>query len=312
MGPPLPQPPSTSRVFGPSVGPQNVAREYQFPQAPIENVGGPSRPIQTPRLTVDQGVQTDPPPPPPEMVSQGTQTDPPVVPPRTIKPFNFSVGGDIGGGRYGSGGGSNQGDQPPNKPNLGLLILALVGGYSLYSWALSQLHPVLEQEIEKLERELVEESKPEPVEQPEPEPVEQQALLRQPKGRPLLGELLRKGNVLVGGVFAGGDLFRRALNLTIVPGLQQIVGALIPNWVKLPAMFGTVARGALWPLARVGLFLLSPVSKLSLYGATLTGAWGLIRGFVGEDVVGALFKRSKAFFLCLREPPLLGFLSKKT
>ena len=167
--------------------------------------------------------------------------------------------------------------------------MAIVGGYSIYQWGLLQLQPVLEQAIEKLEQQLLEE----PVEEQLEKPVEQQALLRQPKGRPLLAvwqarsrNFLKKGSVLVGGVFAGGDLFRRALNLTIVPGLQQIVRAL----AKIPGIVGTVALGAMAPIARVGLFLLSPLSKLSLYGATLTGAWGLglIRGFVGEDVVGAL------------------------
>lgn len=292
--------PSTSqqgRILPSELQQPRVVDQHNFPQAPVESVGPSRRPIHSPMVereiqteqpeVMEQGVQADIPAAPvshpiPLMEDQGTQTDPLPAPPRAIKPFNFSVGGDIGGGgrfppRYGSGGGENPGDQPPDKPPLALKLLAIVGGYSIYQWGLYQFEPALEEEIEALEKE------------------QQYPISKAPQGRPMLAmwqargkNLVRRGSVLVGGIFAGGDLFRRALNVTIVPGLRQIVRALIPNWVKIPAIFGTVARWAVAPIARVGLFLLSPVARLSLYGVGLTSAFGLVRGFFGEDIVGAL------------------------
>ena len=288
---PLPQQPNPSRVIGPEVRPRNVPAEYQFPQAPVEPVevvvGGPSQPI--PPQMVDQGVQTDP-PDPPQLVSQGTQTDPPVVPPRAVKYFSG------GGGRrppgYGSGGGENPGDPPPNR-NWGFISLALVGGYAAYQWGLSQFLVELERVITQMEKKqaLPEVPKAPPGEEPEPMPAELQGPkqgLPQQKGRPMLaewgarsGNILRNGGVLVGSFFGGENLFRRALNVTILPALRRIV----PN---VPGIVRTIVLAPLRRIANACLAVLSPFSQVSLFGALASGAWGLAKGFFGGDVVDAL------------------------
>lgn len=202
--------------------------------------------------------------------------------------------------RYGSGGGYNQGDQPQNKPPLGLVILALVGGYSIYQWGLSQLGPILEEEIVKLEEEqaLLQEPKPpEPKEQEEGgEAAEQRPLQRQQKGRPMLAvwrarswSILKKGGILVGSLLSGENLFRRALNATILPNLRQIVGALMPD---AKCACRNIALAPLMPIGRSVLALLAPLSRLSTYGAIFVGivqaCKGLCKGLIGGEIVEAV------------------------
>lgn len=169
---------------------------------------------------------------------------------------------------------------------MGLVILAFVGGYSIYQWGLSQLDPTLEEEA------LLQELKPPEPKEQEEGGAEQRPLQRQQKGRPMLAvwqargkNLVQRGSVLVGGVLAGGDLFRRALNVTIGHGLRQIVRAFIPNWdalvAKIPAIFGTVARWAMAPIVWVGLFFLNPVSRLSLFLVSLKWLWSFGSGLIG-------------------------------
>ena len=122
------------------------------------------------------------------------------------------------------------------------------------------MQPVLEQEIEELEQELQLLEKPKPEEPPEQS--DQRALQRQQKGRPVVGvwrarsgNLLKKGGVLVGGIFTGGGLFRRAFDVTILPTLRQIMAAL-----NIPA---DLCNGVVY-IAKAGLALSrrSPCMKL--------------------------------------------------
>lgn len=99
------------------------------------------------------------------------------------------------------------------------------------------------------------------------------------------GNILRNGGVLVGSFFGGENLFHRALNVTILPALRRIGGGLMPN---VPGIVRTIVLAPLRPIANACLTVLSPFSKVSLFGAMVSGAWGLAKGFFGGDVVDAL------------------------
>lgn len=61
-------------------------------------------------------------------------------------------------------------------------------------------------------------------------------------------------------MFAGDNLFRRALNVTLLPNLRRILGTLLPNWNQIfrsvPRIVRGIAGAAITPIVRGGLFLL--------------------------------------------------------
>ena len=248
--------------------------EYQFPRAPLEDVGGPSRPIHTP--PVDQGVQTDPPPelvsqgsqtdPPPELVSQGSQTDfpPPVVPPRPIRYYPLPVGGGIGGRRPPGGGGpGGDGYNPePNRPPWLFYLVGLSISYAIYQWCLEGFRKSIEEELTILEEEdrqrLLSEGGPEGEPEGKPEGGPEGEPEGGPEGEPPkvldgravavarwqgpslndLKQALRRGGLLAGGAIAGPNVFRRAFNNIALPALRGAYNNLgvVANNIALPVL----------------------------------------------------------------------------
>lgn len=116
----------------------------------------------------------------------------------------------------------------------------------------------------------------------------------------------KQGGLLVGSFFAGENLFRRALNATILPGLQRIVRALVPNFLRV--FLGPMVS------ARVGLVLFASLSRLACFFVFRQYSLGFVghchQGFLASPPgvsisVGFLEKNIKVFSCTL----LLGGLS---
>lgn len=168
--------------------------------------------------------------------------------------WNWAEADGYSGGlppRSGGGGSPSSGPEPSGGSNYQWYFLLMVVFYAGYHWAFQQYCIDFDKHLTEFEKEK------------EAQSVNSKGIGLSPRQKVdityRLWDVLRGGGWLLGGLLAGGDLARRALNVTLLPPLRRLAEAIVPRLIQsvlgpLITIFGKVACVVFSPFSRLALF----------------------------------------------------------